>query len=61
MSPPEYDYVCEEGHEFTTSQKITEPPLEKCAAANCEAPCKRLIGNTSFILKGSGWTPKGGA
>jgi predicted nucleic acid-binding Zn ribbon protein len=28
--------------------------------AKCGAPCRRLISKTSFVLKGTGWTPKGG-
>jgi len=26
----------------------------------CGEPCRRLIAGCSFVLKGSGWTPKGG-
>jgi predicted nucleic acid-binding Zn ribbon protein len=67
---PRYTYLCESGHEVEISQCIKDPPLTVCIkegvnATNgdlvvCCSPCKRLIGEgTSFILKGSGWTPKG--
>jgi putative FmdB family regulatory protein len=55
--PPYYDYVCEEGHEFTADQKITEDPVNKCP--ECDAPCKRLISKTFLYLKGSGWARDG--
>jgi predicted nucleic acid-binding Zn ribbon protein len=27
----------------------------------CMAPCRRLIAGCTFVLKGGGWTPKGGS
>ncbi len=50
---PIYEYTCRKGHEFEAFQKITDKPLEKCE--KCGARAKRLISNTSFQLKGSGW------
>lgn len=34
-------------------QKITEKPLTICPS--CGGVMKKLISNTSFVLKGSGW------
>lgn len=30
MSPPFYEYICDDGHEFEVEQRITEDPLTKC-------------------------------
>ncbi len=52
---PVYDYQCKGcGHEFSREQRITENPLKKCP--ECGAmKCRRLISQTAFVLKGSGW------
>lgn len=51
---PVYDYKCEKcNKEFEIEQRITEPPLTKCP--DCGGEVHRLISNTSFVLKGSGW------
>ncbi len=52
---PVYEYACSKcGHEFEAEQRITEPPLKTCP--RCRArKLKRLISQTSFVLKGSGW------
>lgn len=34
-------------------QKFSDDPLKKCEA--CGGKLKKLITNTSFVLKGSGW------
>lgn len=51
---PIYEYHCEKcGHEFEVLQKhfdVDEMPCERCGA-----PAKRMISNTSFVLKGTGW------
>lgn len=54
---PLYDYLCTKGHEFEQQQSIKEKPLEKCP--KCKSSCKRLISNTNFVLKGSGWYKDG--
>jgi putative FmdB family regulatory protein len=52
---PTYEYECEKcKHQFETQQSIKEEPLVDCPACK-EKSLKRLIGNTTFILKGSGW------
>jgi putative FmdB family regulatory protein len=52
---PVYEYACEKcGHEFEVSQRITEEPVKTCP--KCKArKVKRLISQTSFVLKGGGW------
>jgi putative FmdB family regulatory protein len=52
---PTYEYACEKcGHEFEREQRITEDPVKTCP--KCRArKVQRLISNTSFVLKGSGW------
>jgi putative FmdB family regulatory protein len=51
---PVYEYACDKcGHEFEAEQRITEAPLKTCPAARPQA--QRLISQTSFVLKGSGW------
>ena len=50
---PTYEYQCESCGVFEVSQRITEDPLKKCPT--CKGKVRRLISNTSFMLKGSGW------
>lgn len=51
---PVYEYKCTNCNEqFEVMQKITDDPLTKCNS--CGGELKRLITNTSFVLKGSGW------
>jgi len=51
---PIYEYQCKKCKEkFEVIQKISEPPLEKCE--KCGGKLKKIMSNTSFILKGSGW------
>ena len=73
---PYYEYLCDKGHEFEVEQGIKDDALTECAELvpipniqlsmsrpthdPCGASCQRLISKTSFILKGAGWTGKGG-
>lgn len=52
---PIYEYGCKKcGHELEEWQKISESPKKVCP--NCgKRSLVRLISNTSFHLKGSGW------
>ncbi|MGE5816989.1 MAG: FmdB family zinc ribbon protein [Deltaproteobacteria bacterium] len=50
---PIYEYKCEKCGTFETTQRITEKPLSKCPT--CKGKVKKLISNTSFQLKGTGW------
>ena len=50
---PTYEYQCDSCGVFEVSQRITEDPLKKCPT--CKSKVRRLISNTSFMLKGNGW------
>jgi len=50
---PIYEYQCPKCGTFETTQRITEKPLNKCPT--CKGKVKKLISNTSFQLKGTGW------
>jgi putative FmdB family regulatory protein len=51
---PIREYKCSECGEVTeVIQKINEKPLEKCS--KCGGKLEKLISNSSFVLKGSGW------
>ena len=52
---PTYEYQCDGcGKVFEATQRITEDPLKKHAECGSKK-VKRLISQTSFQLKGSGW------
>jgi len=56
---PIYEYHCKAcDHEFELEQRITEDPVKKCPACG-KHKVRRLISNTSFMLKGSGWYSDG--
>lgn len=51
---PVYEYrclSCKKKHELI--QKFSDEPLKECP--DCGGPVNKLISNTSFVLKGSGW------
>lgn len=50
---PIYEYRCSKCGEFEVFQRITDPSLKRCPT--CQAKVTKLISNTSFHLKGSGW------
>jgi putative FmdB family regulatory protein len=50
---PIYEYQCQKCGTFEATQRITEKPLVKCP--KCKGKVKKLISNTSFQLKGTGW------
>jgi len=52
---PIYEYRCNAcGHEFERWQKITENPVRTCPRCR-KRKVERLLSQTSFQLKGSGW------
>ena len=52
---PIYEYRCGDcGHELEAMQRISADPLTDCPECGTDA-LKRLISQTSFVLKGSGW------
>ena len=50
---PIYEYKCQKCGTFEVTQRITEKALSKCPT--CKNKVKKLISNTSFQLKGTGW------
>src|SRR6188474_2475467 len=50
---PIYEYQCQKCGVIEVTQRITEKPLVKCPT--CKSKVKKLISNTSFQLKGTGW------
>ena len=50
---PIYEYECQKCGTFEMTQRITDEPLSKCPT--CKGKVKKLISNTSFQLKGTGW------
>ena len=50
---PIYEYRCDKCGTFEATQRITGRPLTRCPT--CKGRVKKLISNTSFQLKGTGW------
>ncbi len=50
---PIYEYQCQKCGVIEVTQRITEKSLTKCPT--CKSKVKKLISNTSFQLKGTGW------
>jgi len=51
---PIYEYQCSKCSEiFEAFQKFTDAPLTKCKF--CQGKVEKLISQSSFQLKGSGW------
>jgi putative FmdB family regulatory protein len=51
---PIYEYECVNcGHVHEIMQKISDKPLSKCP--QCSGKLQKLISQSSFHLKGSGW------
>ncbi len=50
---PIYEYLCQKCGEFEVTQRITSNPLGRCPT--CKGKVQKLISNTSFQLKGTGW------
>ncbi len=50
---PIYEYDCQRCGTFEATQRITDKPLAKCPT--CKSKVRKLISNTSFQLKGTGW------
>ena len=52
---PIYEYLCEKcEHEFEREQRITADPIKTCPECKSRR-VKKLISQTSFVLKGGGW------
>ncbi len=51
---PIYEYRCTACHDdFEVTQKIADAPLTECP--KCQGRLEKLISQSSFVLKGSGW------
>ncbi|HKY08690.1 MAG TPA: zinc ribbon domain-containing protein [Candidatus Binatia bacterium] len=50
---PIYEYQCQKCGTFEATQRITDKPFTKCPT--CKGKVRKLISNTSFQLKGTGW------
>jgi len=51
---PIYEYECAKcGHQTETWQKFSDKPMTKCEL--CQGKMKKLISQSTFHLKGSGW------
>ncbi len=51
---PIREYKCKECGDYTeVIQGINEKPLENCS--KCGGKLEKLISNSSFVLKGTGW------
>jgi len=51
---PIYEYQCEScGRQFEVMQRMTEPLIAMCE--RCGGHVRKLISQTSFVLKGTGW------
>ena len=56
---PVYEYQCAKcEHEFERQQRITEDPVKTCPQCKSRR-VKKLISQTSFVLKGGGWYADG--
>jgi len=55
---PIYEYSCKScGDKFECMQRISEAPVAPCP--RCGTTADRMISQTSFALKGSGWYKDG--
>jgi putative FmdB family regulatory protein len=51
---PVYEYGCQKcGKTHEIMQKFSDAPMATCP--DCGGEVKKLISNTSFVLKGTGW------
>jgi putative FmdB family regulatory protein len=51
---PIYEYQCDEcGKQYEVMQKFSDEPLHTCP--ECGGALHKLISQTSFVLKGTGW------
>jgi putative FmdB family regulatory protein len=50
---PIYEYDCPRCGHFELMRKISDPELKRCPT--CKGKIAKLISNSSFQLKGSGW------
>ncbi len=52
---PIHEYLCDAcNHSFEKIQRVTDSPVKKCPACG-RLKIRRLISQSAFVLKGSGW------
>tara|TARA_R110000824_G_scaffold49838_10_gene139680 strand:+ start:13406 stop:13621 length:216 start_codon:yes stop_codon:yes gene_type:complete len=57
---PTYEYECKFcGYNFEIVQRIIDKPKRKCPECHKKNALKKLIGLTTFTLKGDGWFKDG--
>jgi putative FmdB family regulatory protein len=55
---PLYEYLCDNcGNQFELRQKFSDKPAEVCP--ECGGHINKLISQSAFALKGSGWYAEG--
>jgi putative FmdB family regulatory protein len=55
---PIYEYQCSDcGNQFELRQKFSDEPATECP--KCGGTIQKLISQSSFALKGSGWYTEG--
>lgn len=55
---PMYEYRCAEcNHQFELRQKFSDPPATECP--QCNGKVDKMISQSAFSLKGSGWFDSG--
>lgn len=55
---PLYEFQCEScEYQFELRQKFSDDPVTECP--KCGGPVKKLISQSAFALKGSGWYAEG--
>ena len=50
---PTYEYSCKKCGDFEITQRMADEPLKKCPT--CGTKVTKLISQSAFHLKGSGW------
>ncbi len=51
---PIYEYECQKcGHQTEAWQRFSDPPISECEM--CHGKMRKLISQSTFHLKGSGW------
>jgi putative FmdB family regulatory protein len=55
---PIYEYLCDScGNQFELKQKFSDEPAKECP--KCGGAIKKMISQSAFALKGSGWYSEG--
>jgi putative FmdB family regulatory protein len=53
---PIYEYACDRcGTATDLLQKVSDPAPTQCAHCGADGALRKVVGRTSFVLKGGGW------